>query len=319
MAITKKTDLLQNPQNLITLIRDLTARVKALELKTTQGNTSEAFAPALGNIDYRVTDDSGVVRAAMSGQDLFAEFGIHAYLAGFDGNGVPQWWLDSNTGSIAAGGGDVLLDVDGLTLPIEHTDLFQQGVGSIKWKYGANIGMTLEAVYSTNFNQVAGNLEVDGNASQKQAVLNLTAYSYAGGSPSFINIMADNISVNEGAPISIIDYGSWTPIPTNVSNLASSIAEPCYWIRVGPYVFCWGTVSVTARVSGISTEVDLSLPVASNFTSVFDMGGAGQQAGDAGGASRLYADATNKRIRMTFFSTSTSERIYSFSFGYIIR
>lgn len=57
--------------------------------------------------------------------------------------------------------------------------------------------------------------------------------------------------------------GTWTPTLTNITNVSSSTARECMYLRVGNTVYISGRVEVTATAAAeAQTVIELSLPIA---------------------------------------------------------
>lgn len=111
--------------------------------------------------------------------------------------------------------------------------------------------------------------------------------------------------------------GVYTPILTNTTNVASSIAFSIPWMRVGSVVTVGGAVSVTCTSGlGIATELRISLPVTSNLTSNTDLGGAG-----AHNSSPVSVIGNNGSdvAAATWFSSTASSASLTFSFSYVVK
>jgi hypothetical protein len=98
-----KTNLLRIDENLLSEVRSLRRDVDALMQSPVGARTLEALAPEIGPLDYRVYDPTtGLVRMAISGTDLYDEFGVHANLIGFDNSLNPKVYIDATAGTIWA-------------------------------------------------------------------------------------------------------------------------------------------------------------------------------------------------------------------------
>jgi len=100
---------------------------------------------------------------------------------------------------------------------------------------------------------------------------------------------------------------------TNTTNIASSSTNTTYYERRGNVVHVWGTFTAAATAGGSVCELGFSIPVASGFTNVFDLGGSGSS--DTVPV-KIIADATNDRANFRFTPANTSSTEYSFHFTY---
>jgi len=110
--------------------------------------------------------------------------------------------------------------------------------------------------------------------------------------------------------------GTYTPTLSNSLNIASSTSAVCQYIRVGSVVTVSGTISVTCQNGvGNSTILGISLPIASDFTTGAELGGAGQHNNSAVG---ITASTANNRADVSWFSGTTSTVSLPFTFTYRI-
>lgn len=114
------------------------------------------------------------------------------------------------------------------------------------------------------------------------------------------------------------DIGAYTPTLTNKTNVSASTAYSTRYVRVGNFVRVSGRVSVTpTAASSTSTELGISLPIASNFSnSTTDAGGVG--ASGFGIVAGITADTTNDRLTLTFPASNTSANLISFVAEYTV-
>jgi len=115
-------------------------------------------------------------------------------------------------------------------------------------------------------------------------------------------------------------YNTYTPTLTGITNVAASAANVSGWIRIGNAVLVFTRVEVTATASATLTEIDVSLPVASNFSGTNQCVGSGAISSTTTevAAVGVQANTTDDRAKLRFVSTSTSARFYTVVFGYIV-
>lgn len=124
---------------------------------------------------------------------------------------------------------------------------------------------------------------------------------------------------DSGFTSSSLVSGTNTPSATNVTNITSSTPNPTTYIRVGNVVTVDGSITVTNTLA-VASEVDVALPVASNFGAATDLNGVGTMDSTASVNIYINADATNDRARIFFTSAGvgqTSTIYYSFSYRVI--
>ena len=110
-------------------------------------------------------------------------------------------------------------------------------------------------------------------------------------------------------------YGTYTPSLFSVTNVAASTPRLSTYIRVGNTVTVHGQCDVDPTGAG-ATELGISLPIASAFTTAFQCGGAAASTGVAGFSAGIDADATNDRARMRWVAVDIANQPVMFTFGY---
>lgn len=111
--------------------------------------------------------------------------------------------------------------------------------------------------------------------------------------------------------------GTYTPTLTNATNIAASTAFLARWSRVGNIVTVSGSVDIDPTAAG-TTVLEMSLPVASNFSSTIDAGGTTACALNAARAGTVSAHVANDRAVLSFTADATvtnltNSYIYSYT------
>jgi hypothetical protein len=107
--------------------------------------------------------------------------------------------------------------------------------------------------------------------------------------------------------------GTYTPTLTNVNNLTSSTALQCQYLRVGATVTVSGAATINVTAGAASTQLGISLPVASSLGAVEDCGGVGSTATES---FMIFADITNDRAQLQNTASVTGSQTVYFSFSY---
>jgi hypothetical protein len=107
--------------------------------------------------------------------------------------------------------------------------------------------------------------------------------------------------------------GTYTPTITNVTNVAASTASVLQYMRVGSYVQISGRLQIDPTTTG-TTTVRVSLPVASNFSSVIQAGGT--FCGSSGEVGYITAVTSTDDLQFQYTATSTANNAFYFSLGY---
>jgi hypothetical protein len=126
---------------------------------------------------------------------------------------------------------------------------------------------------------------------------------------------------NDGAGVlswkNQLDYGTYTPTLTDVTNVAVSVAYTCQWMRVGDTVTVSGKVEIDPTAgAGTATELGISLPVASNFASAEQCAGTAVCPTISQIPAAILADAVNNRASLQYLSSHTTSEPFYFSFTY---
>jgi len=112
--------------------RALLNRVAALEQRPVQVDAVDQIAVDLGEFSaflFKMMDGQ-YLRMLLSGEDLFELIGIHCHFVGFDDEGEPQFWLDSQKGSGAFAEGHVQLNSQGII--VSGIDFIYDHIASLK-------------------------------------------------------------------------------------------------------------------------------------------------------------------------------------------
>lgn len=110
--------------------------------------------------------------------------------------------------------------------------------------------------------------------------------------------------------------GTYTPTLTNVANLAASTAYECQYLRVGNTVTVSGKVDIDPTLAATSTQLGISLPVASNIGAAEDCSGVAFASGIAGQGAAILGDAANDRAQLQYVSADVSNQAMFFTFTY---
>lgn len=116
-----------------------------------------------------------------------------------------------------------------------------------------------------------------------------------------------------GSPIT---EGTYTPTLTNTLNLDGSTAYVLNWVRTLNSVTVYGRVDCNPTATG-GVLLEMSLPIASNFTAAENAGGSGAISTNI--AVPIYASAANDRLVFAYTATQTSSEPIHFSATYRIQ
>lgn len=109
---------------------------------------------------------------------------------------------------------------------------------------------------------------------------------------------------------------TYTPTLTNVANLDASTAYQCQYLRVGNTVHVTGRVDIDPTLTATSTQLGISLPIASNLGAIEDCAGVAFASGIAGQGAAILGDAANNRAQLEYISGDVSNQAMYLSFSY---
>lgn len=112
--------------------------------------------------------------------------------------------------------------------------------------------------------------------------------------------------------------GTYTPTLTNTLNLTASTAYVCQYMRVGTVVTVSGRIDVTPTTLTANTQLDISLPISSNFTLGNQCGGAGNAPINVVTATGILARPSATTALMQWQATTTTNTEITFIFTYQI-
>lgn len=114
-----------------------------------------------------------------------------------------------------------------------------------------------------------------------------------------------------------VGYGVYLPTLTNTTNVASSAAYSCQYIKVGNIVTVTGQVDITPTAAAY-TELGISLPIASNLAGINECAGTASPAANATGyePGAINSDTVNDRAKLSTMMPATTTRGWFFTFTY---
>lgn len=115
--------------------------------------------------------------------------------------------------------------------------------------------------------------------------------------------------------------GTYTPTLTNISNVDATTAYECQYMRVGNVVTVSGAFDLDATAANTTTNIGISLPIASNFTNTRQCRGTGAINSTTAtaiqkGVAFIDADNVNDRATLTCAPEVTTNNTWSFHLTY---
>lgn len=116
-------------------------------------------------------------------------------------------------------------------------------------------------------------------------------------------------SIDTGGGVALeLAAGQWTPTTNNIANLDSSSAAEGQYLRVGATVTFSIRVNINPTLAATSTQLELDLPVTSNFGSTDDVAGSCFASGITGQGAALLADTASDEIEFRFISGDLTDQ-----------
>lgn len=132
-------------------------------------------------------------------------------------------------------------------------------------------------------------------------------------------VFADAPSINAPtSPAGTVYSGTYTPTIGAVTNVAATNARKCQYMRVGNYVHVAGQCDIDPTATGF-TRFSITLPVASNLATIYDLGGSGATDNTASQAVLMQGDVAGDSVDAYWQATSAALQQITFSFGYEVK
>lgn len=113
----------------------------------------------------------------------------------------------------------------------------------------------------------------------------------------------------------LVTHGTYTPTLTNTTNISASTARLATYMRVGSTVTVAGQLDIDPTSTG-AVLLGISLPIASNFSTVYQLGGVGSSIAIANESYGIEADTSNDRASMKNIAVSTANHTVTYTFTY---
>lgn len=158
--------------------------------------------------------------------------------------------------------------------------------------------------------ETAGNASIDGDATIGGDASVTGQASVTGG----LTVGKDSVTSPTAGDGNVFS-GTYTPTLTNVTNVADSTAYECQYVRIGNVVTVSGAVAIDATAAG-TVELRVSLPIASNFTSSVQAGGAYAMQSNGSDKGVILADATNNALTFRHVAATLTNQVFNFTATY---
>lgn len=283
----------------------------SLEVKPGAGNAYIEAVSANGNASFlmeTLASNGGAYATVKSGYEGF--FSMYA-----SSNASGSKWWRMGTGNVPTGGAFVIQSLSDNASAILSTPLrvFTSEIRvAVPLTPNTNDGSPLGSVsrqWSDLFLAEGGVINWDnGDATLTQSGNTVTLAG--AGFDIQGSLKCDSVDNDTG-----LAHGTYTPTITAVTNVSATTARLCTYMRVGNTVTVSGQLDIDPTATGI-TVVGISLPIASNFTTVYQLGGAGHAPTVAGHGASIMADTTNDRAQLSYVDSVGSNGTMTFTFTY---
>jgi len=132
------------------------------------------------------------------------------------------------------------------------------------------------------------------------------------------NSVRDTIATREWAQSQFYS-GTQTPTATNSTNVSASTPGQEQYMRVGNTVTVSGYIAIDCTSASVPSEIDLSLPIPSAFSSTTQLSGVFMEAvsGVASpGHGTISSNSTNDRVTITFTPRADTNLSYRYTYTY---
>lgn len=185
-----------------------------------------------------------------------------------------------------------------------------------RWVAGTGaIDVLLQA--STAFS--AGRIGTTTNHALRIDTNNTSRLAIAANGDTNLGLNGGPVTINGAFNLTTLAAGTYTPSAFNAINCGVT-PNKHFYTRLGNIVTVTGraAINITAG-SGTSTSVELSLPIASDFTDATDLAGQGSNDDTGAETIRINANTGNNRAQISFSATSTGLGALFYTFSYEVK
>lgn len=158
-----------------------------------------------------------------------------------------------------------------------------------------------------------GNLSSDRTLSLATSGVTAGSYGSALKIPTITVDAYGRVTIVSENTIPALSSGKYTPAATAVANIDGVTVYDAIYSRVGDVVTVSGRVDIDATSAGATTQMTLTLPIATTMTAQQDLSGSfkGISNGDGGG---IYNNGNKPQFHFT--PTSTASQIFFYTYQY---
>ena len=120
-----------------------------------------------------------------------------------------------------------------------------------------------------------------------------------------------------GTQTGLVLSGTYTPTLANTTNVAASTPRLATYMRVGSAVTVAGQLDIDPTATG-AVLLGISLPIASDFTTAYQLGGVASAETIAIESAGIEANATDNNASLKYVAVDTSNHTLAYTFTYTI-
>lgn len=183
-------------------------------------------------------------------------------------------------------------------------------------KTGSTVGdLVLAAFTSTN------DIDVDAPPAAMHVRSDGQIFFYINGVEK-VHVSSGGLSVGAGDTVAFLTAGTYSPTLTAITNIAASTPRVTQFYRIGNMVTVFGNLNADPTAAGGgNTQLDVSLPIASDLANNFELAGTGTVAlatAERPGV-EIVGETTNNRASFIWFAPDGADRRLSFQFSYQVQ
>jgi hypothetical protein len=135
---------------------------------------------------------------------------------------------------------------------------------------------------------------------------------------TFIKTLLDDASGSAALVTLGVDTSSYNPTHTLTTNIGASTAYLSPYIKIDNYVVGVGMADIDPTAgAGTASVMGISIPIASDFTQVYQLTGVMTQ-GTLAETGELIADTTNNRMTLNFAAQTTANHRVVYTYMYVV-
>ena len=298
-----KEELLSEVSNRLKDVPDLSEDLTALQLEV-ESRLDELEKEEIPNIQTQMQD---IVSNDIEDRDFTQELEDKV-------NDIRREF-NTKLGSFGGGNANRQINVNSSIMSNYYTDINFQQFGNVGWAVTNDHDLkrvNIRASILTSTPPAGANTQIQYNNNGSFGASSTLTWN-----PSTSVLSAGSVDISAITNGTGLAAGTWSASFTNVANLDSTPSGTTgTYLRVGNTVTASGVVTVNPTLTATSTQVGISLPVASNFANASECAGSAFSPAVAGQGAAIIGDAANNRAQMQWIASDINAQDMYFSFTY---